>query len=119
MTGASAVAFFSTNITKAISGGISQALITTSSQGSWDRFRSQIFESNTALESFQGPFLNINSGVTTDTWSQASLEIINEAISKQVDVVSIINLSTTAGLILIPLSLLPFLHKEASAKNQS
>ncbi|MDB4654802.1 MFS transporter [bacterium] len=119
MTGASAVSFFCTNITKAISGGISQALITTSSQGSWDRFRSQIFESNTALEIFQAPFLNINSGITTDTWSQASLEVINEAISKQVDVISIINLSTTAGLILIPLSLLPFLHKEASAKNQS
>jgi hypothetical protein len=57
--------------------------------------------------------------MTTDTWSQASLEAINEAISKQVDVVSIINLSTTAGLILIPLSILPFLHKEFSAKNQT
>ena len=119
MTGASAVSFFCTNITKAISGGTSQALITTSSQGSWDRFRSQIFESNTALEIFQRPFLNINSGITTDTWSQASLEIIKESISKQVDVVSIINLSTTAGLILIPLSLLPFLHKETSAKSQA
>ena len=119
MTGASAVSFFCTNITKAISGGTSQALITTSSQGSWDRFRSQIFESNTALEIFQRPFLNINSGITTDAWSQASLEIIKESISKQVDVVSIINLSTTAGLILIPLSLLPFLHKETSAKSQA
>ena len=119
MTVASAVSFFCTNITKAISGGTSQALITTSSKGSWDRFRSQIFESNTALEIFQRPFLNINSGITTDAWSQASLEIIKESISKQVDVVSIINLSTTAGLILIPLSLLPFLHKETSAKSQT
>ena len=116
MTGASAVLFFCSNLSKALSGGISQALITTSSQGSWDRFRSQIFEANTALESFQRPFLDINSGISTDTWSQASLDIMNQAISKQVDVVSIINLSTIAGLILIPLCFLPFLHKEPNIK---
>ena len=41
-TTASAVNFFGTNFAKSIAGGVSGAIQTASTQGSWERFRSHI-----------------------------------------------------------------------------
>ena len=111
MTSASSVLFFCTNLAKAVSGGVSGAILTATSQGSWERFREQIYGSNPPLAPFQEPLSGHAAGIHSDTWSQASLELINKAIVKQAEVVTFINVSTMVGCVLLLLSVLPLLHR--------
>ena len=111
MTSASSVLFFCTNIAKALSGGVSAAILTATSQGSWEPFREQINAGNPALEAFQKPLNAHPMGIGGDGWSQGSLELMNKAISQQVEVVSFINVATMVGLVLLVLSVLPQLHR--------
>ena len=111
MTSASSVLFFCTNIAKALSGGVSSAILTATSQGSWERFREQINAGNPALEAFQKPLNAHPRGIGGDGWSQGSLELMNKAIGQQVEVVSFINVATMVGLVLLVLSVLPQLHR--------
>jgi DHA2 family multidrug resistance protein len=116
MTSASSVLFFCTNIAKPLSGGVSSAIATASSQGSWERFREQLDPTNPALEGFKQPLEGHTLGITTDTWSQGSLELIHKAISQQVEVVSFINISTMVGLVLLALCGLPLLHRSQAGQ---
>ena len=50
-------------------------------------------------------------GISGDAWSQGSLELMNKAISQQVEVVSFINIATMVGLALLVLCALPLLHR--------
>ena len=111
MTSASSVLFFCTNIAKVLSGGVTSAISTATSQGSWERFREQLDPSNPALESFKQPLEGNTLGITTDTWSQGSLELIQKAISQQAEVVTFVNVSTLVGLVLLLLCGLPLLHR--------
>ena len=111
MTSASSVLFFCTNLAKAVSGGVSGAILTATSQGSWERFREQFYGSNPPLAPFQEPLSGHAAGIHSDTWSQASLELINKAIVKQAEVVTFINVSTMVGCVLLLLSVLPLLHR--------
>lgn len=115
MTSASSVLFFCTNLAKALSGGVSSAILTVSSQGSWERFREQTYSSNPALEGFQQPLSGHPLGLSGDQWSQGSLELINAAIAKQAEVVSFINITTMVGLVLLALCALPQLHRSPDA----
>ncbi|MCP9776105.1 MFS transporter [Cyanobium sp. WAJ14-Wanaka] len=114
MTSASSVLFFCTNISKALSGGVSAAILTATSQGSWERFREQINAGNTALEAFQRPLNGHPTGIGGDGWSQGSLELINKAISQQVEVVSFINVATMVGIVLLVLAGLPLMHRDST-----
>ena len=118
-TTASAVNFFGTNIAKSLSGGLSGAISTVSSQGSWERFRVEIGVSQEAIANFKEPLHNhIQEGIEAGSWSQASLEIINHTISQQAEVITYINTATLTGFLLLAFGLLPFLHREGkSAKD--
>ncbi len=113
MTSASAINFFGTAIAKVLAGGVSGAIHSASTQGSWDRFRGPVEASNTAIlpyrELLQQQMLE---GINTPTWSQASLELINQAIAQQADVVAYINIATMTGFLLLGLGVLPFVHRE-------
>ena len=112
-TTASAVVLFGTNIAKSISGGVSGAISTMSSQGSWERFRSGVETSQEAISIFKEPLQNhLQEGISSDYWSQASLDIINQAISQQAEVVAYINTATLTGFLLLAFGVLPFLHGE-------
>lgn len=119
MVSASSVLFFCTNISKAISGGVSNAILTVTTQGSWTRFREHIYSSNPAMEPFLQPFQGHSAGITGSSWSQGSLELINKEIARQAEVVAFINIATTAGLVLLLLCALPLLHRSPTkAKGQ-
>jgi DHA2 family multidrug resistance protein len=90
---------------------VSAAVLTATSQGSWERFREQIHAGNPALEAFQRPLSAHPMGIGGDGWSQGSLELVNKAISQQVEVVSFINIATMVGLVLLVLAGLPLLHR--------
>ena len=111
MVSAGSVLFFCTNISKAISGGVSNAILTVTTQGSWTRFREHIHPSNPAMEPFLRPFQGHSSGITGNSWSQGSLELINQQIARQAEVVAFINIATVAGLVLLLLCALPLLHR--------
>ncbi|CAK6690808.1 MFS transporter [Synechococcus sp. CCY9201] len=111
MTSASSVLFFCANISKALSGGVSAAILTVTSQGSWDRFRERISSTSPAMEAFQQPLSGHSAGISGDTWSQGSLELINKATAQQVEVVAFINIATLVGLALLALCALPLLHR--------
>ena len=111
MVSASSVLFFCTNMSKAISGGVSSALLTATTQGSWTRFREHIHPSNPAMEPFLRPFQGHSSGITGLSWSQGSLELINQQIARQAEVVAFINIATVAGLVLLLLCALPLMHR--------
>jgi DHA2 family multidrug resistance protein len=113
MTSASSVLFFCTNISKALSGGVSAAIITATSQGSWERFREQLDSSNPALQPFLNPLSGHDSGITAESWSQGSLELIDNLINRQVEVVSFINIASMVGVVLLVLSVLPLLHRSS------
>jgi len=116
-TTASAVSLFGTNIAKSIAGGVSGAIQTASTQGSWDRFRSHIQPNSIGLEAYTEPLKHhIIEGIHTSHWSQASLELINHSLAKQAEVVSYINQATLTGFLLIGFGILPFLHREAKDK---
>ena len=115
MTSASSVLFFCTNLAKALSGGVNSAILTATSQGSWERFREQTYGSNPVLEGFQQPLSGHALGISGEWWSQGSLELINKAIAKQVEVVSFINIATMVGLVLLVLCALPLLHRSPAA----
>ena len=51
-------------------------------------------------------------GINAPTWSQGSLELINQAIAQQADVVAYINIATMTGILLLGFGVLPFLHRE-------
>ena len=119
MTSASSVLFFCTNISKALSGGVSAALATATSQGSWERFREQLEAGNPALLPFQQPLQEQASGITAAEWSQGSLQLIEHSIRQQVDVVTFINIASMVGIVLLALCALPLLHRSATAENQS
>ena len=114
MTSASSVLFFCTNLSKALSGGVSGAIVTLTSQGSWERFREQIYSGNPALGDFQQPISAHPLGISGDLWSQGSLELIDKAIAKQAEVVSFINIATMVGVVLLLLCCLPLLHRSAT-----
>jgi DHA2 family multidrug resistance protein len=115
-TTASAVNFFGTNIAKSLSGGLSGAISTASSQGSWERFRMEVGVSQEAIADFQLPLQNhLQQGIEGGSWSQASLEIINHAISQQAEVITYINTATLTGWLLLAFGLLPFLHRDEKA----
>lgn len=114
MTSASSVLFFCTNISKVISSCVTNAIYTLTSQGSWDRFREQVYSSNQALEGFQQPLGSHPLGIGGAHWSQGSLLLINETIAKQAEVVTFINIATMVGVMLLLLSLLPQLHQSPS-----
>ena len=118
MTSASSVLFFCTNIFKALSGGVTAAIITATSQGSWERFREQINAGNPALDAFQSSLSGHPMGSGGDGWSQGSLELMNKAISQQVEVVSFINIATMVGLALLVLAGLPMLHRSGSSQTR-
>ena len=118
MTSASSVLFFCTNISKALSGGVSSAIRTVSTQGSWERFREQSYGSNWGLETFQEPLSGHPMGIHGDLWSQGSLELLNKAIVQQAEVVNFINIATLVGLVLLVLCVLPQLHRSAPAKTK-
>ena len=116
-TTASAVNFFGTNFAKSIAGGVSGAIQTASTQGSWERFRSHIQSDSIGLEAFTAPLKNhMIEGIHSSQWSQASLELINHSLAKQAEVVSYINQATLTGFLLIGFGILPFLHREAKDK---
>jgi DHA2 family multidrug resistance protein len=115
MTSASSVLFFCTNLAKALSGGVNSAILTVSSQGSWERFREQIDGSNPVLEGFQRPLSGHALGIGGERWTQGSLELINQAIAKQAEVVSFINIATMVGMVLLVLCSLPLLHRSPAA----
>ena len=118
-TTASAVNFFGTNFAKSIAGGVSGAIQTASTQGSWERFRSHIQSDSIGLEAFTEPLKNhMIEGINNSQWSQASLELINHSLAKQAEVVSYINQATLTGFLLIGFGILPFLHREAKDKPQ-
>ena len=117
-TTASAVNFFGTNIAKSLSGGVSSAISTVSSQGSWERFRLEVGASQEAIAKFREPLQNhMQEGVEGGYWSQASLDIINHAISQQAEVITYINTATLTGFLLLAFGLLPFLHREGKSVN--
>ena len=119
-TTASAVNFFGTNIAKSLSGGLSGAISTVSSQGSWDRFRIEIGASQEAITRFKEPLLNhIQEGIEAESWSQASLNIINHAVSRQAEVITYINTATLTGFLLLAFGLLPFLHREGKTDKEA
>ena len=118
MTSASSVLFFCTNISKALSGGVSSAIRTVSTQGSWERFREQSYGSNWGLETFQEPLSGHPMGISGNLWSQGSLELPNKAIAQQAEVVNSINIATLVGLVLLVLCVLPQLHRTAPAKTK-
>jgi MFS transporter, DHA2 family, multidrug resistance protein len=115
MTSASSVLFFCTNISKAFSATMSSAILTFTSQGSWERFRSLIDPANPALAGFQQPLGERPLGISGDLWSQGSLQLINQAIGKQVEVVFFINIATMVGITLLVLCVLPQLHTSPQA----
>lgn len=115
LVSASSVLFFGTNIAKALSGGVTSAIFTATSEGSWTRFREQIHPSNTALEPFLKQLHGHAQGITGANWSQGSLELINKEIARQAEVVSYINIATLVGIVLLLLCALPFLHRSAEA----
>lgn len=45
-----------------------------------------------------------------------SLHIINHAVSQQAEVITYINTATLTGLLLLAFGLLPFLHREGTAR---
>jgi DHA2 family multidrug resistance protein len=119
-TTASAVNFFGTNIAKSLSGGLSGAISTASSQGSWERFRIEVGASQEAITSFREPLQNhLQEGIEAESWSQASLHIINHAISQQAEVITYINTATLTGFLLLAFGLLPFLHREGKAGREA
>ena len=63
------------------------------------------------MEPFLRPFQGHSSGITGNSWSQGSLELINQQIARQAEVVTFINIATVAGLVLLLLSALPLLHR--------
>lgn len=70
-TTASAVNFFGTNIAKSLSGGLSGAISTMSSQGSWEQFRIEIGSGQDSIASFKEPLQNhLLEGIEADAWSQ-------------------------------------------------
>ncbi len=113
MTSASAINFFGTAIAKVIAGGVSGAIHSVSTQGSWDRFRGPIAATNTAILPYQELIQQqMLEGINAPTWSQGSLELINQAIAQQADVVAYINIATMTGILLLGFGVLPFLHRE-------
>jgi DHA2 family multidrug resistance protein len=113
MTSASAINFFGTAIAKVIAGGVSGAIHSVSTQGSWDRFRGLIAATNTAILPYQELIQQqMLEGINAPTWSQGSLELINQAIAQQADVVAYINIATMTGILLLGFGVLPFLHRE-------
>ena len=119
-TTASAVNFFGTNIAKSLSGGLSGAISTASSQGSCERFRIEVGASQEAITSFREPLQNhLQEGIEAESLSQASLHIINHAISQQAEVITYINTATLTGFLLLAFGLLPFLHREGKAGREA
>ena len=117
---ASSVSFFGTNIAKSVSGGVSGAISTASSQGSWDRFRGPIEANNNAIASFHNILQeNMINGIHSSNWSQASMDLINQAIAKQAEVVSFTNTATLTGFLLLAFSVLPLLHREGHASERT
>ena len=105
------------NFAKSIAGGVSGAIQTASTQGSWERFRSHIQSNSNGLEAFTEPLKNhMIEGIHSSQWSQASLELINHSLAKQAEVVSYINQASLTGFLLIGFGILPFLHREAKDK---
>jgi len=90
-----------------------------SSQGSLECFRVKIEPSQEAIANFKAPLHNhLEEGIEASSWSQASLGVINHAISQQAEVVTYINTATLTGFLLLAFGLLPFLHREGkSAKD--
>ena len=119
-TSASAINFFGTAIAKVFAGGVSGAIHTVSTQGSWERFRELVTPGNEVLAPFNAPFRNqILGGIRTEDWSQASLELINQEIARQAEVVGYVNVATLTGVLLLGFGILPFLHREGKAKASS
>ena len=117
-TTASSITLFGGNLAKVFGGALSGGIDTVSTQGSWERFRSNISQTNIEIENFGAPLKDqIIDGVHTQDWSQASLEIINHSIAQQAAVVSYINQATLTGCLLICFGVLPFLHRERQDKS--
>lgn len=116
LVSASSILFFGSNLAKALSGGVTSAIFTVTSEGSWTRFREQIHPSNTALEPFLQQLHGHSQGITGTMWSQASLELINKEIARQAEVVSYINIATMVGFVLLLLCVLPFFHRPAEIR---
>lgn len=112
-TTASSITLFGGNLAKVFGGALSGGIDTVSTQGSWERFRSDVEPSNIRIDGFNIPFqAQIIEGIQTHSWSQASIEIINQSIATQADVVSYINQATLTGILLICFGALPFLHRD-------
>ena len=119
-TSASAINFFGTAIAKVFAGGVSGAIHTVSTQGSWERFRGLVTPGNEVITPFNAPFRNqILGGIRAEDWSQASLELINQEIARQAEVVGYVNVATLTGVLLLGFGILPFLHREGKAKASS
>jgi DHA2 family multidrug resistance protein len=76
--------------------------------------------SQEAIADFQLPLQShVQQGIEGGSWSQASLEIINHAISQQAEVITYINTATLTGWLLLAFGLLPFLHREGKAGREA
>ena len=116
MTSASSVLFFCTNFSKALSGGVSGAILTATSEGSWNRFREQVHAGNSALIPFKRILDGHFSGQMGADWSLGSLDVIHRLIAREVEVVSFINISSMVGVVLLVLCVLPWLHQSPQPK---
>ena len=119
MTSAASILFFCSNLQKALAGSINAAILTVTSQGSWDTFRGAITEDNAALMPFKNSILGHPNGTVGSNWSAGSLELINRAIAKQAEVLSFIDVSHWIGVVLLFSCFLPLLHREAKENKDS
>jgi DHA2 family multidrug resistance protein len=119
MTSAASILFFCTNLQKALAGSINAAILTVTSQGSWDTFRGAITEDNAALIPFKNSILGHPNGPDGSNWSAGSLELINRAIAKQAEVLSFIDVSHWIGVVLLVSCFLPLLHREDKENKDS
>ena len=119
-TTASSITLFGGNLAKVMGVALSGGIDTVSTQGSWDRFRSNIDPTSISLENYKLPLQNqLIEGIETHNWSQPSLDIINHALAQQASVVSYVNQATLTGFLLILFGILPFLHRDERQKDQS
>ena len=119
-TTASSITLFGGNLAKVMGVALSGGIDTVSTQGSWERFRSNIDPTSISLENYKLPLYNqLIEGIETHNWSQPSLDIINHALAQQASVVSYVNQATLTGFLLILFGILPFLHRDERQKDQS
>lgn len=69
------------------------------------------------MEPFLRPFQGHSSGIAGLSWSQGSLELINQQIARQAEVVAFINIATIVGLVLLLLCALPLMHRSPGKAN--